>query len=304
MQKRTENNMEIRNLITFVHVAELNSFTKAAKILDYSQSTVSFQIKQLETELGCLLFERINHTITLTEKGRELLEFAKQIRYLTDEFNQQHLLPHEVRGFLRVVTPDSLCEDMIKTNYVDFHVHHPGISLKFITADTDTMFHILDHNEADIMMTLDNHVYHRDYIIAHEEPVEMHFVTGADSSYATEKTLTLRDIADLPFILTEGRVGYRRALDEAFAKRSLEILPILEIGRTDVIIAMLEKGVGVSFLPDFVTKKKVEEGSLAYLNVSDMKTDIWKQLIYHKNKWVTKSMQTLIEYIKKNEFGR
>ena len=43
--------MEIRNLITFVHVAEQNSFTKAAKSLGYSQSTVSFQIKQLETEL-------------------------------------------------------------------------------------------------------------------------------------------------------------------------------------------------------------------------------------------------------------
>lgn len=61
--------MEIRNLISFVHIAEMNSFTKAAEMLGYSQSTISFQIKQLETELGCLLFERINHTITLTDKG-------------------------------------------------------------------------------------------------------------------------------------------------------------------------------------------------------------------------------------------
>ena len=68
--------MEIRNLLTFVHVAELNSFTKAANVLGYSQSTVSFQIKQLETELGCLLFERINHTLILTDKGRELLNCA------------------------------------------------------------------------------------------------------------------------------------------------------------------------------------------------------------------------------------
>ena len=60
--------MEIRNLLTFVQVAEINSFTKAARVLGYSQSTVSFQIKQLETELGCLLFERINHTLTLTDK--------------------------------------------------------------------------------------------------------------------------------------------------------------------------------------------------------------------------------------------
>ena len=65
-EAQKENKMEIRNLITFVQVAELMSFTKAAKVLGYSQSTVSFQIKQLESEMNCLLFERINHNITLT----------------------------------------------------------------------------------------------------------------------------------------------------------------------------------------------------------------------------------------------
>ena len=88
--------MEIRNLITFVYVAELNSFTKAAKALDYSQSTVSFQIKQLENELDCLLFERINHKISLTDKGEGLLAFARKIRYLTDEFNQMLSGPSEL----------------------------------------------------------------------------------------------------------------------------------------------------------------------------------------------------------------
>ncbi|MBQ3166220.1 MAG: LysR family transcriptional regulator, partial [Clostridia bacterium] len=80
--------MELRNLITFIHVAELGSFTKAAEQLGYSQSTVSFQIKQLEEELDCLLFERINHTITLTERGRELVSYAHQVRALTDEFKE------------------------------------------------------------------------------------------------------------------------------------------------------------------------------------------------------------------------
>ena len=71
--------MEIRHLLTFIHVAELNSFSKAAQSLGYSQSTVSFQIKQLEDELNCLLFERINHTISLTKKGQELLAYAHTI---------------------------------------------------------------------------------------------------------------------------------------------------------------------------------------------------------------------------------
>ena len=296
--------MEIRNLITFVHVAELNSFTKAAKVLDYSQSTVSFQIKQLENELGCLLFERINHNISLTEKGKELLAFARRIHYLTDEFNQTMSNSSEPKGFLRIVTSDSLCEEMILKNYLDFHKRYPGIFLRYIPADTETMFSILDSNEADIMLTLDRHVYHHDYIIAKEEPVGVHFVTGADSPYAVKKQLSLSDVAAFPMILTEQGVGYRRVLEEFVTRENLSLEPIMEIGRTDIIVSMLEKGVGVSFLPDFVTRKKVEEGTLTYLDVKGVHAQVWKQLIYHKNKWLTKSLRALIDYISEHEFGQ
>ena len=93
-----ESAMELRNLITFIHVAELGSFTKAAEQLDYSQSTISFQIKQLEDELWCLLFERINHTIPLTERGKELVSYAHQIRALTEEFKKNLEEEKNVRG--------------------------------------------------------------------------------------------------------------------------------------------------------------------------------------------------------------
>mgnify|MGYP000472408855 CR=1 FL=1 len=59
--------MDIKNLETFVMVNELKSFTQAAQRLGFTQSTVSFQIKQLENELGIPLFERISHTVTLTK---------------------------------------------------------------------------------------------------------------------------------------------------------------------------------------------------------------------------------------------
>ena len=67
-------NVEIRNLKTFLKVAERKSFTKAAEALNYTQSTVSTQIKQLETELGVPLFERINQKTGLTERGKVLMK--------------------------------------------------------------------------------------------------------------------------------------------------------------------------------------------------------------------------------------
>lgn len=294
--------MEIRNLISFVHVAELNSFTKAAQVLGYSQSTISFQIKQLENELDCMLFERINHTISLTEKGKEVLAYAQQINHLTEEFRQNISNSNELTGHIHIVTPDSICEMMMSANYPDFYAHYPKISLKFSTADTDDMFRILDHNEADIIFTLDSHVYQQDYIIAKEERISTHFVTSPNSPFANRKNLSINDIIDQPFLLTEKKMGYRRVFDETLAKRSLYIQPVLEIGRTDLITASLESGVGISFLPDFVTERKVSEGKLVYLDITDFEIDIWKQLIYHRNKWISKHFDAFVQYVMEKEF--
>ena len=296
--------MELRNLITFIHVAELGSFTKAAEQLGYSQSTISFQIKQLEDELGCLLFERINHTITLTEKGHELISYAHKVRALTDDFKDSFTKDEVCRGHIHIVTPDSVCEDMITSRYIEFHSKYPNISIKFTTADTSEMFEMLDHNEADAIITLDSHSYRKDYVIAKEELLPMHFVTSHASSFANKKDLKMKDIVNEPFILTEYGQGYRRVFDKELAKKSLDITPVLEIGRTDIITHLLAKSNMISFLPDFVTKDYVASGELCYLDVCDMEIDIWKQLIYHKNKWMSKSLKTVIEYIKANEFSK
>ena len=294
--------MELRNLITFIHVAELGSFTKTAEQLDYSQSTVSFQIKQLEDELGCLLFERINHTITLTERGKELVSYAHQIRALTEEFKENLEEEKKCSGHIHIVSPDSWCDAMITRNYIEFRNLYPDISVKFTTADTSVMFEMLDHNEADVIITLDSHSYNKDYVIAKEEPVPMHFVANPKSRFAKKKNLSVKDIINEPFILTEYGQGYRRVFDKELAKKSLEITPILEIGRTDMITSLIAKDDMYSFLPDFVTKEMVDSGKLCYLDVYDMNIDIWKQLIYHKNKWLSKSLKTLLNYITEKDF--
>lgn len=295
--------MELRNLITFTHVAELGGFTKAAELLGYSQSTISFQIKQLEEELGCLLFERINHTITLTERGHELLTYAHQVRAITEEFKESLTKEEDLSGHIHIVTPDSVCDEMINSHYIDFHRKYPNISIKFTTADTLVMFDMLDHNEADIIITLDNHSYNKDYIIAKEEPLSMHFVARAGSKFAGVKGLSVQDVINEPFILTEYGQGYRRVFDKELARKSLEITPVLEIGRTDIITKTVANSDMISFLPDFVTKDWIDAGALCYLDVCDMKSEIWKQLIYHKNKWISKSLKVMIEYIKEKEFS-
>ena len=192
---------------------------------------------------------------------------------------------------------------MINSHYIGFHKKYPSISIKFTTADTSVMFDMLDHNEADIIITLDTHSYNKDYVIAKEEPLSMHFVASADSKFANLKNLSIKDIINEPFVLTEYGQGYRRVFDRELAKRSLEITPVLEIGRTDIITSMIAKSGMISYLPDFVTRDLIESGELCYLDVKDMNIEIWKQLIYRKNKWISKSLKVFIDYFKEKEFS-
>lgn len=78
----------------------------------------------------------------------------------------------------------------------------------------------------------------------------------------------------------------------------------MEIGRTDIITSILEDGRAVSFLPDFVVRVKMEKGLLVQLDVKDFEADIWQQLIYHRNKWISRALDTFIGYVCEHEFGR
>ena len=71
--------MEVRNLVTFLKVTELKSFSRAAEALDYSQSAVTVQIQQLERELGVQLFDRIGKTVSITQYGKDFVSYARDV---------------------------------------------------------------------------------------------------------------------------------------------------------------------------------------------------------------------------------
>ncbi|MBS6676351.1 MAG: LysR family transcriptional regulator [Clostridiales bacterium] len=293
--------MDTKNLTTFIYVAELRSFTKAADRLGFSQSTVSFQIKQLETELSCQLFERINHTVHLTEKGREVLEYAHQINRMTRKLKDS-MKEEASSGYIRLAMADSLCTSLLSRDFLHFRKLYPNISLKIIAAGTEEMFRLMNHNEADAILTLDNHIYNTEYRILREEKVRTFFVAGAGTRIASASSLSIEELLLQPFILTEKGMSYRRLLEEKLAELFLEIQPVLEIGSTELICSLVEQGAGISFLPEYVIKDRVEAGTLVCLPVSGLEIHVWKQLLYHRNKWVSPQMETVLKYCVSREF--
>jgi len=289
--------MDIRGLNIFIQVAELGSFTKVGEKLGYSQPTISFQIKQLEKELGVSLFDRIGHTVSLTDAGRDVLRYAQEICHLSQEMCLGSSGRREPAGVLRLGVPDSLCEPLISRPFREFRRRYPKMSLQIYTGDTGHLLELLDHNEADLILTLDDHIYNPNYVIVEEEALDVHFVVSPENLLVQKDFVTIEELMQYPFLLTEKGMSYRRLLDEWLARYSMEIRPVLETGRADQICALAEENAGVAFLPDYVTAQSVRKGKLVRLRVLDFDMVVWKQLLYRREKWVSPQMAAMIDHI-------
>ena len=287
--------MELKNLNTFLHVAEFGSFSRAGERLGYSQPTVSVQIRQLEQELGVQLFDRIGHSVRLTDQGRQILPYAQQVSRLCSQMS--HESPNQQAAVVRVATADSLCPPLLLDHFSRLRRENPNILIKMNTAGTGDLFQLLDRNEVDLVCTLDSHIYNRNYVIAAERRAGLHFVVSATNPLAKEKILRKQDIVSQDMLLTEKGMSYRRLLDEWLARESLEVHPVLEVGSADLICRLVEQGMGMSFLPDYVTDKAVEAGTLVRLQAEGFEPELWKQLLYHRDKWLSPPMQAVIDHL-------
>ena len=124
-----------------------------------------------------------------------------------------------------------------------------------------------------------------------------------DNPLAGRREMELSEIISQPFLLTEKDASYRFILEQYLASLQKEIRPFLEIGNTDFIIRLLRQGGGVSLLPEFTVREDIREGRLVSLSPTDFHMRTWRQMVYHKEKWVTREMAAFIELVREREQG-
>lgn len=290
--------MELRNLTTFVRAAELRSFSQAARQLGYSQSAISMQISQLETELGAPLFDRVGKTIALTPQGMQFFEYAQNILRMAENARNVMRNSSMVSGRLRIAMAASICMSLFPDILREFCGLYPDVQLTVQTGTTGDMFRALAQNDVDMVYQLDNQVYRSDLVVPVSRHVPIIFVAPAAHPLAGRVSVTLAECIKYPFILTEKGMSYRSQLDAQLAERDLELKPFLEMGNTDVISRLVADGMGLSFLPEFVVRDRLEGGSIVRLNVEGVNVQLFRQLIYSKGKWMTPAMQALINLLR------
>ena len=286
--------MEIRQLQTFVQAAQLESFSKTAEMLGYSQSAITVQMRLLETELNTRLFDRMGKRVVLTPQGREFLKSANKILYEVNKASKSMNEGRELTNPLHFGTIESLCTAKFPRILSEFHSLHPRVNLQITVDSPEKLIRMMEHNELDLIYILDTPRWDENWVKVMELAEPVVFVASAASRFAGKERLVLDDILQEPFFLTEKHANYRQALDQQLALRRQSISPVLEISDTEFIIRMLELNQGLSFLPYFAVEQDIYKHRIITLDVKDVHISMYRQIFYHKNKFRTREMEEFI----------
>lgn len=249
--------MELRTINTFLHIAELHSFSRAARELGYSQSAVSAQVAQLEAELETPLFDRVGKTVRLTDAGQTFLTYARSLLATAEQAKAALQPARQVSGTLRVALADSVCSTFLP----------------------------------DLLQP--------SFVLAVDEPEPICVVAPAGHPLAGQAEVTLQELAGQEFLLTERGMSYRDALDQCMAAQGLAIKPFLELGSASLLCQMVEHGMGLSFLPEYIVQNALAAGTLSRLNVPACRVEMRRQLFYHRDKWLTPQMKAFITLVQR-----
>ena len=281
--------MEIRNLVTFLKVTELNSFSKAAEALDYSQSAVTVQIQQLERELGVRLFDRIGKNVSITQYGKNFISYARDIVSAVARAQVFASEETELTGMVQVGTLNSLMTASFSDIVPAFRQRFPHVMMRLHADMVASLKDKLLKNELDLIYTLDSQVLDPQFVKVFEAEEEIVVVTNRDNPLAAR---------DHPFILMNRTNAYRDLFDTELARQGLEIRPFLELEDDVLALRLLyENPAYMTVLPLYTVKKSIHEKSLAAVRVEDCKMSQFRQVIYHKNKVLTPQIQGMLDTI-------
>ncbi len=291
--------MEIRNIISFLKVNELSSFSKAAEELGYTQSNISSHINQLEKELQHPLFERFGKNIYLTEYGRTFLPHAYDIIESIEQAKLSICDDLSTTKELRIGILESLCITYMPDLVVSFHKLFPNINVIIKIGTFYELSQMLNNNQIDLLWTFDNQISSDMWTKALEHEEEICIIAAPTHSSITKQKLDISSLENSNFIFTEQNCSYRNAFEKILKANNISYNIFMEIGNTEIIKKFVNAGLCLSILPRFAIDADARKKNLQVLSIKNVSLSMYSQIFYHKNKHLTPGMLEFLDLLKK-----
>ncbi|RUR00911.1 LysR family transcriptional regulator [Labedella endophytica] len=247
--------MNLEQLRSFVEVARLGNFTRAAEQLHLAQPSLSRQISSLEQDLGAELVHRARGGSSLTTAGESLLPLAR--RMLADAETVRRELDELAglrRGRVRLGATPTLCISLVAEVLGTFHRAHPAVELHLSEHGSRRLLDQLAAGELDVAIVTTSDTASAERFTLTPLLVEELVVISAAASppVTTGESIALEGVGRLPQIVLSASYDLRNATDAAFRSAGIEPDVVLEGAEMDAVLRFVERGLGVAIVPAMV----------------------------------------------------
>ena len=242
----------ILKYMAFLKTVECESFTKAAELLNYSQSGISRMINDLEQDWGVSLLERNRSGVKLTSDGSKLLPNVKSVR---EEYRRLQTQVENINGLrsglIRIGTFSSVATHWLPKIIKAFQRDYPNIDFELLLGDYSEIEHWISEGRVDCAFTRSSSA--KDFDITILERDELMAVLPQDSPLAQHESVTLEELCTLPFILLER--GGKSEVSELFEQAGLK--PQVKFTTWDdyAVMSMVENGLSAAILPKLILRR-------------------------------------------------
>jgi DNA-binding transcriptional LysR family regulator len=288
----------LRQLEVFEAIARLGSFTRAAEELHLTQPTVSMQIKKLTDAVGLPLFEQVGKKVYLTETGRALHDFSRQI---FDHFTRFEMLLANFKGLkqgrlrLGVI---STAKYFIPRLLGPFCRDYPGIDVTMKVSNRERILERLQNNDDDLYI-LGQPPEGSDAVAEPFLANPLIVLAPADHPLAGEHNIPLKRLAEEPFLLREVGSGTRKAMEQLFARHHLKIKVRMELGSNETIKQAVMGGLGLSVLSRHTLVLDASTERLAILDVQGFPIERQWYVAYPKGKQLSVVAAAFLEFLRR-----
>ncbi|MGG3507788.1 LysR family transcriptional regulator [Paenibacillus lautus] len=243
--------MSINKFKVLLKVVELGSLTKAAEVMGFTQSGVSHMINSLEDEFGFSLLIRNRSGAKLTTNGEEILKTIREILKWNEHLEQQVASIHGIElGTIHIGTFTSVGVHWLPGIIQDFQRDYPHIDIRLVEGDYREIEDWIAEGKIDcgFLSLPTSDIF--DAILLHQDP--MLVLLPMEHPLSSEDSITLSQIENEPFIMPSQGSDYdvNRMLEKARIKPDIKYT----LGDDYAIMAMVEKGLGISILPELVLR--------------------------------------------------
>lgn len=286
--------MDFDQLETFLEVARLSSFSRAAEKRFRTQPAISAQIRAVEEEVGARLLERTGGKVAITAAGKAFQKFAEETlqarRAVLTQLAEMERVP---RGEIIVGANEATCLYILPEVFAEFKQEYPAVNVGINRSEHARILEqVIDHSVDFGIVSLpvtDNRLtvvpIHKDELVA---------IAGVGHPLAKLKAATIAQLAEYPLLLPKsGRT--REAIENAFADRRLKPTVSMELDSSELLKRFVAAGVGVGFIARSNVLDDVRVGVLCAVPLADVQLVRDLALVFRKDKALSRAALAFIE---------